>query len=194
MCWWHTFFIILIIFTLTTSLEKEADVTTSQSRSANDYVDRFSWMVSLSNSCNFSRSSCKLFSWIIIIVHCCLLLWLTYVRFLETVNNGFLWYNIPWWYQVFHCLENTNLWKQFVALHCFDTGMNNFLLVMGFETSYYTLVHCLKNRHCIWMQENQVDVHEVFDFRVSSTIVNQKGNLSALSSKGWVDFSYPFFQ
>ena len=29
-------------------------------------------------------------------------------------------------------LKNINLWMQFVALHCFDTRMNNFLLVMGF--------------------------------------------------------------
>ena len=85
---------------------------------------------------------------------------------------------------MFHCLENTNLWKRFVALHCFDTKTNDFLSVMGFEASYYTLVHWLKNRRCIWRQENQVDVREVLDFRVSRVIVNQKGNLSALSSKG----------
>ena len=75
---------------------------------------------------------------------------------------------------MFHCLENTNLWKWFVALHCFDTKTNNFLSVMGFEASYYT----------VWRQENQVDVRKVLDFRVSRAIVNQKGNLSALSSKG----------
>ena len=84
---------------------------------------------------------------------------------------------------MFHCLENTNLWKQFVALHCFDTKTNDFLSIMGFEVSYYTLVHWLKNRRCIWRQENQVDVREVLDFGLSSEIVNQKGNLSALSSK-----------
>ena len=142
----------------------------------------------------FLKILLQTFAWIIIIVHCCLLVWLTYVRILETVNNGFLWYSIPWWYEVFHFLENINLWKQFVALHCFDTRMNNFLLVMGFKALYLTLVHWLKNRHCIWSQENQADVHEVLDFRVSNAIVNQKGNLSALSSKGWVDFSYPLFK
>ena len=59
-----------------------------------------------------------------------------------------------------------------------------FLSVMGFEVSYYTLVHWLKNRRCIWRHENQVDVREVLDFSVSREIVNQKGNLSALSAKG----------
>ena len=134
------------------------------------------------------------FEWIFIIVHYCLLVWLNYVRFLETVNNGFLWYCISWWYQVFHCLKNTNFWKWFVALHCFDTKTNDFLWVMGFEASYYTLVHWLKNSYCIWRQENWVDVREVLDFRVSKAIVNRKGNLSALSSKGWVEFSYPLFK
>ena len=85
---------------------------------------------------------------------------------------------------MFHYLENTNLWKRFVALHCFDTKTNDFLLVMGFEASYYIQVNCLKNRRGIWRQENQVDVREVLDFRVSRAIVNHKGNLSALSSKG----------
>ena len=66
------------------------------------------------------------FEWIVIIIHCCLLFWLTYVRFLETVNNGFLWCGIPWRYQVFHCLENTNLWKRFVTLQCFDAKTNEF--------------------------------------------------------------------
>ena len=80
---------------------------------------------------------------------------------------------------MFHCLENTNLWKRFVALHCFDTKAIDFLSVMGFEASYYTLVQWLKNR-----QEDQVDVCEVLDFRVSRAIVNQKSNLSALIAKG----------
>ena len=75
------------------------------------------------------------------------------------------------------------MWKQFVALHCFDTKTNDFLSVMGFKALYCTLVHWLKNRSCIWKQENQVDVCEVLDFRVSRAIVNQKGNLSVLSSK-----------
>ena len=85
---------------------------------------------------------------------------------------------------MFHCLEKTNLWKRFIALHCFDTKTNDFLSVMGFEASYYTPVHWLKNRRCTWRQENQVDVREVLGFRVSRAIVNQKGNLSAFSSKG----------
>ena len=45
---------------ISSSLEKEADVTTSLSRSANDSADIFGWMASLSNLCNFSRSSNKL--------------------------------------------------------------------------------------------------------------------------------------
>ena len=69
-------------------------------------------------------------------VHCCLLVWLAFVRFLEAVNNGFLWYGIPWWCQVFRSLENTNLWKRFVALHCFDTKTNDFFSVIGFEAWY----------------------------------------------------------
>ena len=81
-------------------------------------------------------------------------------------------------------LGNTNLWKRFVALHCFDTKTNDFLSVMGFEDSYYTLVHWLKNRCCIWIQENQVDVREALDFSVNRATVNQKGNLSDLISKG----------
>ena len=85
---------------------------------------------------------------------------------------------------MFHCLKNTNLWQRLVTLHCFDTKTNDFLTVMGFEASYYALVHWLKDRRCIWRQENQVDVHEVLDLRVSRVIVNQKGNLSVLSSKG----------
>ena len=84
---------------------------------------------------------------------------------------------------MFPWLENTNLWKRFVALYYFDAKTNDFLSVMGFEASYYTLVHLLKNRCCIWRQENQVDVREVLGFRVSRAIVNQKGNLSVLSSK-----------
>ena len=47
----------------------------------------------------------------------------------------------------------------------------------------YTLVYWLKNRPYIWRQENQVDVREVLDFKVSRVIFNHKGNLSALSSK-----------
>ena len=58
-------------------------------------------------------------------------------------------------------LENTNLWKRFVAFHCFDTHRNNFFLIMGFEALYYTLIHWLKNKRCIWRQENQADVREV---------------------------------
>ena len=83
-----------------------------------------------------------------------------------------------------HWSENTDLWKQFVALHGVDTKMNDFLLIIDFEALHYILVHWLKNRRCIWRQENQVDVHEVLDFRVSRAILNQKGNLSFLSSKG----------
>ena len=85
---------------------------------------------------------------------------------------------------MFHYLEKTNLRKWFVALHCFDKKTNDFLSVMGFEASYYTLVHWLKNRRCIWRHENQVDVREVLVFMESRAIVNQKGDLSALSSKG----------
>ena len=85
---------------------------------------------------------------------------------------------------MFHFLENTNLWKQFVALHRLDTRTNDFLSVMGFEASYYTLVHWLESIRCIWRQENQADVREVLDFRVSRAIANQNGNLSGLSSKG----------
>ena len=70
---------------------------------------------------------------------------------------------------------------RFVALHCFDTKANDFLLVMGFEASYYTLIHWLKNRRCIWRQENQVDVREFLDFRVGSAIFDHKYNISALS-------------
>ena len=72
---------------------------------------------------------------------------------------------------------------EFAALHCFDSKTNDSLSVMGFEASYYTLVDWLKNRRCIWRQENQVDVCEVFDFRVAKTIFNQKGSISALTSK-----------
>ena len=71
---------------------------------------------------------------------------------------------------MFHCLENTNLWKRFVAFHYFDTKKNDFLSVIGLEASYYTLVHWLKNRRCIWGQESQVDVREVLDFRVSEQL------------------------
>ena len=60
-----------------------------------------------------------------------------------------------------------------VALRCFDRKTNNFLSVMGFEASNYTLVHWLKNRSCMLRQENQVDVCEVLDFRVSRAIINQ---------------------
>ena len=69
--WWHTFFIILIIFALfilsfnnfgddIVIIKDRSTCDTSKSRSANDSADRFSWMASLSNSCNFSRSPCKL--------------------------------------------------------------------------------------------------------------------------------------
>ena len=44
----------------TSSSEKEAGVKTALSRLANDSADRFGWMSSLSNLCNFSRSSSKL--------------------------------------------------------------------------------------------------------------------------------------
>ena len=145
-------------------------------------------------STQFLKILLQNFEWIVFIVHCCLLVWLTYVRFLETVSNGFLRYSIPLWYQVFHWLKNTNMWKQFVALHCFDTKTNDFLSVMGFKALYCTLVHWLKNRSCFSKQENQVDVCEVLDFRVSRAIVNQKGYLSVLSSKEWVEFSYRLFK
>ena len=59
---------------------------------------------------------------------------------------------------------------------------------------YYTLVLCLKSRRCNWRLENQVDVREVLDFRMRRAIANQKGNLSALTLKGWVDLSYPLFK
>ena len=42
----------------------------------------------------FLKIILQTFGWIIIIIHCCLLVWLTYVRFLKTVNNGFLLYSI----------------------------------------------------------------------------------------------------
>ena len=87
---------------------------------------------------------------------------------------------------MFRYLENTNLWKWFVALHCVDTKTNNFFLAMGFEDSYYTLVHWLKNRRCMWMQENQVGPREVLDFRVSRAIFNQKENLSAAMSRAFL--------
>ena len=45
---------------ISSSLEKEADVTTSLSRATNYSADRYGWMESLSNSCTFSRSSSKL--------------------------------------------------------------------------------------------------------------------------------------
>ena len=134
----------------------------------------------------------KTFEWIIIIVHCCLLVWLTFVNFLETVNNGFLWYCIPWWYKVFHCLEKTNLWKRFVALHCFDTITYKFLLVMGFEASMdlgpmveeqMSYVEREQLGCCSWGSWFQV---------VQSNC--QKGNLSALSLTGWVEFSYEPFK
>ena len=133
------------------SLEKEEDVTTSLSRSANDQlIDLVEWhhypthAISRDSPANFwmDRHHRSLLPVGLIDL----------VRFLETVNNAFLWYGIPWWDQVFHCLENNNLWEWFVALHCFDTKMNDFL------ASYYTLVHWLQNRHCIWRQENQIDV------------------------------------
>ena len=90
------------------------------------------------------------FEWIVIIAHCCLLVWLTYVRFLETVNNGFLWYGIPWWYHVFHCLENTNLWKRFVTLHCFD-GIWGFVLHPGPLVEEQTLhLEAGKSGWCSW--------------------------------------------
>ena len=80
-------------------------------------------------------------------------------------------------------LENNNLWKRFVALHCFDTKMNDFLSVMGFEASYYTQVHWLKNRRCIRTKENEVDVRdEVFDFRVSRAIVDSTLFLRSVSA------------
>ena len=64
-----------------------------------------------------------------------------------------------------------------------DTKTNDFISVIGFEASYHTLVHWLTNRRSTWRQENQTDVCEVLNFRVSRAIGNQMGNLSVLSSK-----------
>ena len=138
----------------------------------------------------FLKIPLQTFEWIVIIVHCCMLIWLTYVRFVETVNKGFLWYGIPWWYQVFHCLENTNLWKRFVALHwlwckderrSFGNGLWGFVLYPG----------PLVEEQMLYLEAgNQVDIH----FRVSRAIVNKKEDLSALSSKGWFEFSYQLFK
>ena len=69
-----------------------------------------------------------------------------------------------------------------------------FLSLLSFEALRDTLVHWLKNRRFISRQENQVDVRKILDFRMNRTVVNQKGNLSALSSKGLVAFSYPVFK
>ena len=58
--WFSSFFPSIILVMISSSLEKEADVTTSISRSANDSADRFGWAASLSKRCNFLRTSCKL--------------------------------------------------------------------------------------------------------------------------------------
>ena len=94
----------------------------------------------------------QIFEWIIIIVHCCLLVWLTYVRFLERVNNGFLRYNIPYDTKCFIA------WKILIFWSGLLLSIAVILLEMGFEALYYILVHWLKNRRCIWRQENQVGV------------------------------------
>ena len=153
----------------------------------NKWFSWFGWMASLSSSCNFLRSSCKLlngssslftaacwFDWLMLN----LLKQLTMVSFDTTFHDDT------------KCFIAWRIVIYIVALRCFDRKTNNFLSIMGFEASYYTLVHWLKNRSCMLRQENQVDVCEVLDFRVSRAIISQKGNLSALISKGWVDFSY----
>ena len=203
--WWRTFFTILIIIVLfilpINNFGNYIIIIRKRSRCDNFNIQIskwFSWYIRMSSifiqKMQFFENILQTFEWIVIILHCCLLLLLTYVRFLETVNNGFLWYGILWWYQVFHCLKNTNLWKRFVALDCFDTKKNDFFSTMSFEALYHTLVHWLKNRRCIWRRENQVKVREVLDFRVSRGNVNQKDNLPTLSWKGWDEFSYPLFK
>ena len=118
------------------------------------------------------------------------LVWLSYVRILETVK-------MVSFDMAFH--DDT---KCFVGWRILIFGSSLFLstALTQRRTSFfrqwalrlYTLVYCLKNRPCIWRQENQVDVREVLDFKVSRVIATWKGNLSALSSKRWVKFSYLF--
>ena len=55
---------------------------------------------------------------------------------------------------------------------------------MGFQTSYYTLMHQLKHR-------NQVCICKIFEFWMSWAIVDQAYNFSILSSEGIIKPSYP---
>ena len=65
---------------------------------------------------------------------------------------------------------------------------------MRFKAPYDTLVHRLKNGYRIWGQKYELNVGQVWDWRMGWTIVNDKSNISIICTKLSVEFTDPLFK
>ena len=80
-------------FSLSITLAKTSSLSEKEDNYTIQIRKRFSWKVWLNSIIiqlmRFLEILLQTFEWIVIIVRCCLLLWLTYVRFLETAMVSF---------------------------------------------------------------------------------------------------------